>query len=135
MVHNSEMKEVMYAMDNKLVMALDLQFALGLTLLFLHMFFIVVFASLPLVYLWLVFATFQQSFLYSFFLLQKQNEKDNKNKVTNSNHNCNYYLHATTCQNYALRLLLRLVLQLHLNLFCYILYFFLKGLKNNMDIM
>ncbi len=126
MVHNSKMKVAMYAMDNKLLMALDLQFTLELTLLFLHMFFIVVFASLPLVSLSLVFATFQQSFLHSFCLLQKQNEKDNKNKVTNSNHNCHYYLHATTSQNYALCLLLWLVLQLHLNLFCYILYIFLE---------
>jgi len=98
MVHNSEMKEAIYAMDNKLVMALDLQFTLELTLLFLHMFSIVVFASLPLVSLLLVFATFQQSFFHAFCLLQKQNEKDNKNKVTDSNHNCHYYLHATNCQ-------------------------------------
>jgi hypothetical protein len=78
MVHNLEMKEAMYAMNNKLVMALDLQFTLELTLLFLPMFFIVVFASLPLVSLSLVSATFQQSFFHSFCLLQKQNKKDNK---------------------------------------------------------
>jgi hypothetical protein len=99
MVHNSKMKKAMYVINNKLVMALDLQFTLELTLLFLHMFFIVVFASLPLVSLLLVFVTFQQSFLHSFCLLQKQNNKNNKNKVTNSNHNCHYYLHAITCQN------------------------------------
>jgi hypothetical protein len=126
MVHNPKMKEAMYAINNKLVMASDFQFTLELILLFLHMFFIVVFASLPLVSLLLVFATFQQSFLHSFCLLQKQNNKNNKNKVTNFNHNCHYYLHATTCQNHDLHLLLRLVLQLHLNLFCYILSIFLE---------